>query len=667
MQAVPAAFTPPPPVIHFLLVGEVPDIPSPVARIPREVFTMEQSLPVGLSRALFAIILLLAFQSLATATSEQVLHQFVNLAQGSTPAGDLVADAQGNLYGTTYNGGSYGFGTVYRLTRNSSGKWAQTVIHNFTGLTDGYQPNSLAIDAAGNLFGATSAGGSSSFTTQGYGIVFELSRAANGSWSLTVLHAFAGQFADGYTPGGVALDSAGNVYGVAYGGISNTNACSGQCGLIFRVVHSSSGWTEHTIYEFKAKQDGALPGPSLTFDSAGNLYGVTQASSLPWVIFQLTPSATQWTETTLFTMTNPSTQGGVPNGITFDASGNIFATSQLGGPTNNGVAFELVHGSTGWTQTVFHTFTGGTDGSGPAGNPRFDAAGNLVGTTYWGGIAAACASNLPVGGCGTVYQLTPSSGGTWTETILHVFSGGSDGVYPTGPLMIDASGNLIGTTLQGSIANVGTVFEFSPSSGGYTEAQVYGFPATDGDNIRGGLVADAAGNLYGVASAGSLNDCPNGGYIGCGSIFKLTHLANGTWQRTIVHNFTGTVNGDGAFPYGGLTFDSAGNLYGTTSNEISGGGTVFKLSPTASGGWSFRTIYQFGSHRFDGSNPWGTLVLDAAGNIYGTTIAGGNGSYLNCNYCGTVFKLAPAASGRYTESVIYNFQGLQDGSFPAAG
>ena len=200
---------------------------------------MEQSLPVGLSRALFAIILLLAFQSLATATSEQVLHQFVNLAQGSTPAGDLVADAQGNLYGTTYNGGSYGFGTVYRLTRNSSGKWAQTVIHNFTGLTDGYQPNSLAIDAAGNLFGATSAGGSSSFTTQGYGIVFELSRAANGSWSLTVLHAFAGQFADGYTPGGVALDSAGNVYGVAYGGISNTNACSGQCGLIFRVVHSS--------------------------------------------------------------------------------------------------------------------------------------------------------------------------------------------------------------------------------------------------------------------------------------------------------------------------------------------------------------------------------------------------------------------------------------------
>lgn len=627
---------------------------------------MKQSLHSSLSRVLFAVILLLAFHALAAASSEQVLHQFVSLAQGATPAGDLVADAQGNFYGTTFNGGSYGFGTVYRLTRNSSGKWAQTVIHNFTGLTDGYQPNSLAIDAAGNLFGATSGGGSSSFNTQGYGIVFELSRAANGSWTLTVLHAFAGQFADGYTPAGVALDSAGNVYGVAYGGIGN-NACSGQCGLIFRVVHSSSGWTEHTIYEFKGKQDGALPVPSLTFDSAGNLYGATQASSLPWSIFQLTPTSTNWTLTTLFIMTDPSTQGGSPNGVTFDASGNIFATSMLGGPNNNGVVFELVHGSTGWTQTVLHTFAGGTDGSGPAGSPRFDSAGNLVGTTYWGGTAAACASNLPVGGCGTAYQLTPTSGGTWTETIVHNFAAGSDGANPIGPVVIEPNGSIVGATVQGSIANVGTVFELAPSSGGYTEAQVYGFPATDGDNVRGGLVADSAGNLYGVASGGSLNQCPNGGYIGCGSIFKLTPLANGTWQRTVIHNFTGSQNGDGAFPYAGLTFDAAGNLYGITSDGIVGGGTVFKLSPTASGGWSFRTIYNFGSHHLDGYNPWGKLVLDAAGNIYGTTIAGGNGSYLNCNYCGTVFKLAPTASGRYTESVIYNFQGGNDGSFPTAG
>ena len=628
---------------------------------------MKQSLRISFSRALFAALLMLSFQLLATASSEQVLHQFVNLAQGASPSGDLVADAQGNFYGTTYYGGSYGFGTVYRLTRGSSGKWAQTVIHNFTGLTDGYQPNSLAIDAAGNLFGATSSGGSSSFTTQGYGIVFELSRAANGSWTLTVLHAFAGQTADGYTPAGIAIDSAGNLYGTAYGGISNSNACSGQCGLIFRLTHSVSGWTEHAIYEFKGKQDGAIPVPSLTFDSAGNLYGATQASLLPWTIFQLTQSSTSWTLTTLFTVTNASTQGGSPNGVSLDASGNIYTTSQVGGPTNNGVVSELVHNSTDWTQTTLHAFTGGTDGSGPAGDPRIDSAGNVVGTTYWGGTAAACASNLPVGGCGTVYQLTPSSGGTWTETILHVFAGGSDGVFPTGPLMIEPNGNLVGTTLQGGLANVGTAFEFAPSSGGYTEAQVYGFPATDGDDVRGGLVADAAGNLYGVASGGGLNQCPNGGYIGCGSIFKLTHLANGTWQRTVIHNFTGALNGDGAFPYAGLTFDSAGNLYGTTSNGVNGGGTVFKLLPNASGGWSFRTIYTFGAHQNDGYNPRGVLTLDAAGNIYGTTIAGGNGSYLNCNYCGTVFKLAPAAGGRYTESVIYNFQGLKDGSFPNAG
>ncbi|HEY3971811.1 MAG TPA: choice-of-anchor tandem repeat GloVer-containing protein [Candidatus Sulfotelmatobacter sp.] len=619
-----------------------------------------KSLPAIFVHSLLAAVVLFACQTFATAGTETVLHQFVNVGQGAFPGANLVQDAQGNVYGTTSSGGTYGFGVVFKLSRNSSGKWQQKVLHNFTGLTDGFQPNSLAIDAEGNLFGATTAGGSTSYSTYGYGVVFELSPETNGSWAFIVLHDFAGGTTDGSAPAGILLDSLGNVYGVATGGIENTSACGGPCGLVFRLSPSNSGWTESFIYKFQGQADGGIPAASLAIDSAGNLYGATTAETLPWTVFKLTPASSHWTETTLFTMADSQTQGGRPNGVTLDSAGNIYGTSAQGGVNNDGVVFELVRGSgSQYTESVLHVFAGGNDGNSPYGTVSIDSAGNLYGTTYGGGSGSTtCAS------CGTVYRLSPSLS-TWKETILHDFVGETDGANPQGAVLIDPSGDLIGTTRLGTEANFGTVFELA--GGSYNETQVYGFPATDGAQIRGGLVEDAAGNFYGVAATGGVNQCPLSNF-GCGLIFKLSRQSNGTWARTIIHNFTGTQNGDGDYPQGSLIFDSAGNLYGTTSNSVYGGGTVFKLTPTASGGWSFRTIYEFGRHNHsDGASPWGTLVMDKAGNLYGTTVSGGTGSYLNCNYCGTVFKLAPTSNHEWTESVIYNFQGLQDGSFPIAG
>jgi uncharacterized repeat protein (TIGR03803 family) len=608
---------------------------------------MRRCMPDCLVQILLATVALIFVSSGSAFAQEVILHRFVNLAQGAFPGGTMVADTSGNYYGTTTYGGSYGFGVVFELTPKSSGKWQQEVVYNFTGSTDGAQPNSLAIDADGNLFGTTSGGGDGT-ATFGNGVAFKLSRGAHNAWTETALHVFH-NYTDGYNPGGTVLDSAGNVYGTAGGGIFNNNSCLGYCGLIYRLSPSGSGWAETVLYKFRGQHDSGFPRPQLAIDASGNLYGSTEAAPNA-TVFELSPGSSQWTETTLFSFNDNA----AANFVLLDSSGNIYGTSTQGG--GSGLVFELVRGSSGqWTESILYTFGGGASGTFPNGI-TFDRAGNLYGTSVSGG--SGCST------CGTVFKLTPSAG-SWTETILHNFTGGTDGQLPEGPVLLDSAGDVIGTTYEGTEANVGSVFELA--AGTYAETQTYSFPATDGDDILAGLVADSAGNLYGVAAEGGVNQCPDGGGIGCGSIFKLSRLANGTWQRTVLHNFTGTQHGDGDLPYGGLVFDPAGNLYGTTSNSIYGGGTVFELSPTASGGWDFHTIYTFGSYPNDGTNPWGTLVVDTAGNLYGTTIGGGNGGYCATGYCGTVFKLSPGKGNKWTESIIHNFQSSPDGFFPTAG
>lgn len=294
------------------------------------------------------------------------------------------------------------------------------------------------------------------------------------------------------------------------------------------------------------------------------------------------------------------------------------------------------------TGTVLHTFTGGTDGANPQGALISDAAGNLYGTTTHGGGSGE--------GSGTVYQLTPSGSG-WTETVIHRFVR-AEGANPEAPLAIDGSGNLYGTAFSGGAHGQGTVFELSPDgAGSWTYQVIYSFTGLlDGAHPADGVIFDGDGNLYGTASGG--------GAYGGGVVFELSPDGSGGWTYTVLHQFN---NVDGRFPgaRGTLTFDGSGNLYGVTGGGgLVNAGVVYELSPDGSGGWTHTVLHSFTGS--DGADPLGTLLLDASGNIYGTTSAGG--AFAN----GTVYKLTRSGS-TWTHTVIYDFPGGANGRFPFAG
>src|SRR5664279_2753958 len=287
-------------------------------------------------------------------------------------------------------------------------------------------------------------------------------------------------------------------------------------------------------------------------------------------------------------------------------------------------------------ERVLHNFNNnGTDGTFPQAGLIVDGAGNLYGTTVDGGTY----------GWGTVFELTPTAGGGWTETVLYSFgNNGTDGMWPYAGLIFDAAGNLYGTTNSGGTYGYWTVFELTPTAGGgWTEKVLYSFNAngTDGYGPVAGLIFDAAGNLYGTTLGG--------GTYYSGTVFELTPAAGGGWTEKVLHNFN--ENGtDGALPRAPLIFDAAGNLYGTT--EYGGTyydsdlGTVFELTPAAGGGWTEKVLHNFGIGR-DGTDPLAGLIFDAAGNLYGTTEYAGNYG------AGTVFELTPTAGGGWTEKVLH--------------
>ena len=334
-----------------------------------------------------------------------------------------------------------------------------------------------------------------------------------------------------------------------------------------------------------------------------------------------TPSAGgTWTEQVLLSF--DGTDGADPlANLIFDAAGNLYGTTYAGGSYGLGTVFELTPSmGGGWTEKVLHNFGQGSDGSQPAGGLIFDAAGRLYGTTYFGG------SN----GYGTVFQLIPSAGGDWTEKVLHSFSGtdGSNPVY--GSLTFDAAGNLYGTTYAGGSYGVGAVFELTPSmGGGWSEKVLHNFgQGSDGSQPVGGLIFDAAGRLYGTTQVG--------GSFYHGTVFELTPEPGGDWTEKVLHNFSGGA--DGAVPNVGLIFDAAHNLYGTTDlGGAYGWGTVFELAPSphaVGGGWTAQVLHNFGQGS-DGADPYGTLIFDPAGNLYGVTEYGGAYHF----YDGTVFEL----------------------------
>jgi uncharacterized repeat protein (TIGR03803 family) len=383
------------------------------------------------------------------------------------------------------------------------------------------------------------------------------------------------------------------------------------------------------------------------------IFAVTLLATSGW-------AADNWKATVLHSF--DSWDGSAPqSGLIFDAAGNLYGTTVTGGTypcgaLGCGTVFELtpVPGG-GWTETVLHSFSGSApDGLNPYASLVFDAVGNLYGTTAGGGTY----------GYGTVFELSPAPGGGWRERVLHSFANGTDGAYPVyGALIFDAAGNLYGTTSSGGTyscqgnGGCGTVFELSPTaSGGWTETVLYDFGrGTDGYSPEAGLVQDAAGNLYGTTTYGGANGCAVAQYEGCGTVFELTPAAGGRWTETVVHDFGGGT--DAATPVAGLTFDTAGNLYGTTESGGSYGfGTVFELSPAGTG-WSEKVIYSFNEGP-DGYEPTaGTLVFDTAGSLYGTAYYGGSDGD-----GGTAFQLTQAAGGAWTETALYSFA-LYDGDW----
>ena len=344
-------------------------------------------------------------------------------------------------------------------------------------------------------------------------------------------------------------------------------------------------------------------------------------------------------ETVLHTFGNFPDGSGAGDGLVMDAAGNLYGTTFQGGGTHCtvgcGTVFELSPGQAGWTETILYNFEAENDGNTPNGTLIMDAAGNLYGVTDFGGMYNR----------GTVFELTRSQGGGWTETILHSFGSGTDGDFPGGALLREATGDLYGTTNSGGTYGWGTVFEVSPNSGGVsTETVLYNFGnGHDGIGPNGGLIRDATGNLYGT----TYNGGQGGGFCqgsGCGTVFELSPSGGG-WTETVLHSFNSS---DGYGPEAGVVMDAAGNLYGTAVQGGNfGSGTVFELSPVMGGGWTETTLHNF-SGQADGAEPESSLILDPAGNLYGTTFFGGNDN------SGTVFKMSPR-QGSWTETMLYSF------------
>ena len=375
-------------------------------------------------------------------------------------------------------------------------------------------------------------------------------------------------------------------------------ALSAVLGMTLVMTHAALAQGYTVIHNFTGGQDGATPMAGLTKDQAGNLYGTA-------------------------------------------AYGGNFEGSC--GASGCGTVFRMANRNSGWVLSPLYSFVGGDDGANPEANLVVAPDGSLYGSTFLGG--APCDGN----GCGTVFNLKPAASACkaalcpWMESVIHRFTG-LNGIGPVGAVVFDQTGNLFGATSSGGLRNGGTVFELSPSGGGWTDKVVYtsyGYPAS-------GVIFDRSGNLLGTAFVGG---------NGQGSVYQLTPSGDGGWIASDLYDFT---NGnDGGFPWAGLILDQAENLYGATSTGGSGGGgTVFQMVPS-NGNSTLNTLHSFtgpGNGRFV-VGPVGSLVMDNAGVLYGTALSDGANGY------GSVFKLAPS-NGSWIFTSLHDFTGGSDGGYP---
>ena len=336
--------------------------------------------------------------------------------------------------------------------------------------------------------------------------------------------------------------------------------------------------------------------------------------------------------------------GGLWGSLVLDRQGNLYGTTSASSPKGGGTVFKLTpKANRGWTQKVLYSFCSQPscgDGGNSTAGLTFDPLGNLYGTTRLGGTK----------GYGVVFKLTRGSGG-WAESVLYNFPLPGGGCCPYGGVVMDQSGNLFGATYSG--------FELTPNSKGWSATVLHSFTGRHGDGSGpfAGPILDAAGNLYGTTELGGTSkNCGEG--TGCGTVYKLHPIGDGSWKETILHSFN--AQWDGAFPgVGALVLDGAGNLYGTADGGTTGYGVIFRLAPGSDGHWEETVLYNL-TGGANGDHPGAGVVMDKAGNLYGTTIAGGSG----CD-CGVVYKLAPGKNGEWTYTVLHTFVG-SDGAEPDA-
>jgi len=554
-----------------------------------------------------------------------VLHTFVGGSDGANPYGGVIADPAGNLYGTTYAGGTYNGGVaaggvIYKL--DTSGH--ETLLYTFTGRgggspsagmvrdaagnlygtagvyifklsatgkyaarqffgcrTGGDVSAGLTLDAAGNLYGTTDIVPSACLgnTLAPFGEVYKFDTAGK----LTTLYKFSGPsktgfgVAGGVSNGGVVLDSAGNLYG--------TTPNAGLAGAVYKVPTAGSGTN---LYSFPDAPGGDGPGP-LTIGQAGEFYGATVIGGVggAGVVYKMDVAGK---ETVLYSFTGGADGAWPSSRVVSDSAGNLYGTTKLGGAANQGVVYKV---DTAGHETVLHSFTDGADGALPNG-VVLDPAGNLYGTTFGGGVGGQTGAQE-----GVVFKLDPAG----RQTVLHSFTGLSDGGVPTTRVIRDSAGNLYGTTAQGGFG-AGVVYEID-TVGHFTV--LYTFTGgSDGGNPAG-VIRDSAGNLYGTTA--------DYGTAGMGTVFELSAAGN----YTVLYTFSGYA--DGGSPEGGVVRDSAGNLYG---NHVlgrfrirpGGYGVLFEIDPSG-----HETVLHAFTGGADGGGG-GVLILDAAGALYGN---GGGG------------------------------------------
>ncbi len=393
---------------------------------------------IGKLKLAFVFVLGLGLMTVATpmthAQTFSVVHNFSGGSDGGGPMNGFILNGK-ILYGTTSAGGTLNNGVVFKINTRTG---VETVLHNFSGGADGADPQGSLLRGKGtSLYGTTTAGGAA-----GTGTVFEVTGKKE-----TVLYTFAGG-ADGADPAaGLILDAAGNLYGTTSAGGSSGN------GTVFKLVPAkkkSESWTESILYSFGTGTDGSVPVGGVSLDAAGDLYGTTSAGGTYGygTVFQLVPG-TSWTENILYNFQNGN-DGSVPYaGLISDGLGNCYGAATQGGSAGGGTVFELTPSGGSWNFTVLYSVPGwGISGS--FRNVVLDSSGNLYATTHCDGDYSA----------GTVYELTPA-GGSWTYTLLYTFTGGTDGLYSFSNLVLN-DGKLYGTTKNGGANGNGVIFEVTP-------------------------------------------------------------------------------------------------------------------------------------------------------------------------------------------------------------